>query len=93
LLWLSLAGLMALERRVTVRPNGPLLVFGHTALFFYLIHFIVLGAGALALGLMQRGGLVETYVATLATLAILYPLCRWYRTQKWKRPHSLMRYV
>jgi hypothetical protein len=42
LLCLFLAALMALEPVIGVRPNGALLVFGQTAMFFYLVHRLVL---------------------------------------------------
>lgn len=91
--WVILAGLMWLEPRVAVRDDGPLLVFGQTALFFYLAHFLLLGGTARALGLLGKGGLLETYLATGGVLAILYPVCRWYRAKKRARPESLLRYV
>ncbi len=89
----ALAGLMWLEPRVKVRDDGPILVFGQTALFFYLLHFLLLGAPAIGLGLMHQGGLLETYLATIGVLAVLYPACRWYRGKKRARPGSWLRYV
>jgi len=97
-------GLMALflllfmrwERRMQGAPRrlNPLLVFGQTALFFYIVHFIVLGGSALALtgGLMRRG-LVEAWIAAAATLVLLYPICLAYRALKRRHPNSVLQYV
>jgi hypothetical protein len=43
---------------------------------------------------MQRaGGLAATYLATVAALLVLYPLCRWYGRVKQAHPKSLLRYL
>src|SRR4029079_12649941 len=42
ILCLALAILRTLEPRICVRPNGIFLVFGQTAMFFYLVHRLVL---------------------------------------------------
>lgn len=98
LMALLLSGLMALEARVTARGdavgrNNPLLVFGQTALFFYLLHQFLLGASAMGLGLSGKGGLLEAYVAAALALVVLYPLCRWYRSYKQAHPRSFVRFV
>jgi uncharacterized membrane protein len=97
-------GLMALflvvflgsERRMRGAPWrwNPLLVFGQTALFFYILHFIVLGGSALAItgGMMQRG-LPETYLAAAATLVVLYPVCVGFRALKQRHPNSILQYI
>lgn len=97
-------GLMALllvlffraeRRRMTgARPNGLLLVLGQTALFFYFVHFLVLGGSALALtgGLMQRG-LAEAWLAAAATVAVLYPVCRGFRALKRRHPVGILQYL
>jgi hypothetical protein len=71
-----------------------LLVFGQTALFFYMLHFIVLGSAAIAItgGMMLRG-LPETYMAAAATLILLYPACLWFRSLKQKYPKSFLQYI
>lgn len=96
-------GLMALllvlffraeRRRATPpQPNGLLLVLGQTALFFYFVHFLVLGGSAFALtgGLMQRG-LAEAWLAAAATVAVLYPVCRGFRTLKRRHPNGILQY-
>jgi uncharacterized membrane protein len=83
--------LMRLELfKKTINPNGPVLVFGQTALFFYLAHFCTLTA---LKSLFERGDLEQTYWITLLVLIILYPVCRIYRALKWCRPQSLLRFL
>jgi len=85
--WL-LAMMIMFERRFGVRPNGPLLVFGQTAMFFYLIHRVTLEASATWLGL--RGitdQLWVVYLITVFVLVVLYFPCRWYRNFKAENRH------
>ncbi|HBV20994.1 MAG TPA: hypothetical protein DEF07_04655 [Nitrosomonas sp.] len=84
------AVLMWLEPIVGVSRNGPVLVFGQTALFFYLAHFGVL---ALLRFVFDRGGLEMAYLMALLALLILYPVCRIYRAFKWQNPQSLLRFI
>jgi uncharacterized membrane protein len=93
ILFLSLAGLMVLEKRVTARENGVLLVFGQTAFFFYVIHRFVFDVSANWFGLKDAGGLGATLVASALMLAALYPACRWYRTYKRAHPTGLVRFL
>lgn len=67
-----------------LRAGRPLLVFGRSALFFYIAHMYLYGA----LGLAFPGGASYPviYLAWLAGLAILFPLCVWYGTFKAKKP-------
>jgi len=88
LLAICLAGFMLTEKHVTVRQNGPLLVFGQTALFFYLMHRIILDSSAALLGLHGFGGLSETFIISAAVLLVLYPACIWFRKYKQMHPHS-----
>jgi hypothetical protein len=87
---------MRFERHLErpVRPGNPLLVFGQTALFFYVLHFMMLVGSAVALtgGIMKRG-LTETYVAAAVTLVVLYPVCIWFRSLKRKHPKSFLQYI
>lgn len=96
LMALLLVGFMRFERRLEkpVRVGNPLLVFGQTALFFYVVHFLMLPISSLLLtgGLMQHG-LLETYLATAAILVVLYPVCVWFRALKRKRPESFLQYL
>ena len=73
-----------------INGNGPMLVFGQTALFFYLAHFCVLAVLRLV---FERGSLEQTYWITLLVLLILYPLCRIYRSLKWRYPRSLLSFL
>ncbi|MFZ5624312.1 MAG: DUF1624 domain-containing protein [Gemmatimonadota bacterium] len=73
---------LALAARVPASALGagnPLLVFGGSALFFYLLHLYVYAAMGLVL---PRGGLAMVYGSWLAGLAVLYPACRWYGSFK-----------
>jgi len=96
LMALGLVVCMRTERRLArpARNGNPLLVFGQTALFFYMLHFMLLGAGAMAItgGMMLRG-LTETYVAAGAVLVVLYPLCLGFRALKRRHPQSLLQYI
>jgi uncharacterized membrane protein len=66
------------------RLYEPLVLFGRTALFFYLAHLYVYSL----LGSLFRTGcsLPVMCGVWLAGLAILYPLCRWYNLFKRLRP-------
>ena len=65
-------------------PYHPLVIFGRTALFFYLLHLWVYAL----LGLLFRSGsgLATMYTFWLLGLAILYPLCYWYNRLKRGKP-------
>jgi len=97
-------GLMALllvvflrhERRMQGPPreNNPLLVFGQTSLFFYMIHFVLLGGSAIAItGGTGLRGLTEAYLAAGLTIVALYPTCIGYRALKRKYPKSFLKYI
>jgi uncharacterized membrane protein len=93
LTWVMLAGLMTLEPAIGVRPNGPFLVFGQTAMFFYLVHRLVFEIPATYFGLRGAGGLTTTYVTAAVLLVAIYPACRWYRTFKTAHPTSALKYL
>jgi hypothetical protein len=97
-------GLMALflvlflrHERVMPGPpkdRGPLLVFGQTALFFYMLHFILLAASALVFGGgMQQGGLREAWIAAGSVLVVLYPICLGFRALKRRYPQSVLQFI
>jgi uncharacterized membrane protein len=92
LLFVCLAGLMALEPVIGVRQNGVLLVFGQTAMFFYLVHRLVLEIPATYFGLRGAGNLGTTYWVSAVVLVLLYPACRWFRTLKAARSTSVLKY-
>jgi uncharacterized membrane protein len=96
LLVLGLAGSSALERRLHAAPWrwNPLLLFGQSAYFFYLVHFLVLGGSAMAItGGIQQRGLSEAYLAALGTLIVLYPVCCAWRAFKQAHPRSFAQYI
>jgi hypothetical protein len=93
LLWLCLALLMRIEPVIGVRPNGVFLVFGQTAMFFYLVHRLVLEVPATYFGLRGVGDLSTTYIVAVIVLVLLYPLCRWFRTLKAAHPDSFLKYI
>ncbi|MFQ5506531.1 MAG: DUF1624 domain-containing protein [Planctomycetota bacterium] len=88
-----LAGLLRLGRGGHPRPGNPLLVFGQTALFFYLLHIPILGACALGFGILQKLDLQAGYLGALAVLIVLYPSCRWYGRYKRAHPGGWSRYL
>ena len=89
LLWF----MMKLEPVIGVRQNGPLLVFGQTAMFFYLVHRLVFEVPATWFGLRGCGTIVTTYVVSVILLVLLYPACRWYRSFKKAHPQSFLKYL
>jgi hypothetical protein len=93
ILWLCLALLMRIEPVIGVRKNGVFLVFGQTAMFFYLVHRLVLEVPATYFGLRGVGDLTTTYVVAVVLLALLYPACRWFRTLKAAYPNSFLKYI
>jgi len=93
LLALCLAGFMLIEKHVTPITNGPLLVFGQTALFFYIMHRVILDGTAALFDLQGFGGLAEAYIISAAVLVVLYPTCIWYRNYKQAHPQSWVRYI
>ncbi len=91
LMAILLSLLMRLESFLSyINPNGPVLIFGQTALFFYLAHFGVL---VLLKLFFERGSLEQTYPISLLALIILYPVCRIYRSLKWRYPQTLLRFL
>jgi hypothetical protein len=83
---------MTLEPIIGVRRNGVLLVYGQTAMFFYLVHRLVLEIPATYFGLRGVGNLATTYLVSAGLLIALYPACRWFRTVKAAHPQSLLQY-
>ena len=71
--------------------HHPLLVFGRTALFFYVVHMYVYALSGFAFP--TGTGLASTYLIWLIGLVLLYPLCRWYGGFKQRRaPNSIWRF-
>ena len=93
ILFLCLALLRTIEPKIGVRENGPFLVFGQTAMFFYLVHRLAFEIPATYFGLRGVGGLGTTWAVAPVMLLLLYPACRWYRTLKAAHPKSLLKYL
>ncbi len=94
LMALLLAGFWWVEARWgQVKVLGPLRVLGQTALFFYLLHVHLLEGAVAVLGVKKQLGLGATYLGTVAVVAVLYPVCAWYRRYKAAHPHGWTRYV
>ena len=86
--------MIVIERIIGVRKNGMPLVFGQTAMFFYLVHRLLLEGTATHAGLRHFGDLDTVFVVSLIMTALLYPLCWWYRGFKAKHPDSmLLKYI
>ncbi|HEY8378958.1 MAG TPA: hypothetical protein VIK91_20845 [Nannocystis sp.] len=93
LVLLLLAALVRIEPRIPAHRDGPVLLFGQTALFFYIVHWLVLGAPATLFGLFRVGGVGAAYLAAAAALLVMWPLCRRYRRYKRAHPHGWARYI
>lgn len=92
LMWVCLAWLMRIEPKIGVRQNGVFLVFGQTAMFFYLVHRLVFEIPATYFGLRGVGGLTTTYAVSAVLLVAIYPACLWYRRVKAAYPQSPLKY-
>ncbi len=88
-----LAMMIILEPILGVRKNGLLLVLGQTAMFYYLVHRLVLEGLAQWGGLRGQWGLRETYIISAVFIAVLYPMCLWYRSYKKKHPTGWTQFV
>jgi uncharacterized membrane protein len=93
ILFLCLAFLRSIELRIGVRENGVFLVFGQTAMFFYLAHRLAFEIPATYFGLRGVGDIGTTYWVAAVMLVLLYPACRWYRTFKAAHPDSILKYL
>ena len=71
---------------------GPILVFGQTAFFFYIVHILILELAARFSGLYHQSDLVVSSIATIVVLALLYPVCLRYRRYKADHRNSWVRF-
>ena len=93
LLCIGLALLMTIEPIIGVRNNSPFLVFGQTAMFFYIVHRLTFEVPATYFGLRGAGNIETTYIVAAAMLIVLYPACLWYRSFKAAHPDSFLKYI
>ncbi|TNE50116.1 MAG: DUF1624 domain-containing protein [Deltaproteobacteria bacterium] len=93
LLAILLFGCLWRQERGEARTNGPLLVWGQTALFFYVLHFALLFGLKKLVGSLLPPGVLSTFLVAGTVLLLLYPLCRWYRSYKQAHPTSWVRFV
>jgi len=93
---IALALCFAIERRLRRSPSrwNPLRVYGQTALVYYMLHFIGLGAAAIALtGGMGQGPLSHAYWGAAGALVGLYPICLVWRRYKSAHARGWPQYV
>ena len=82
LMALLLSAMFRLAAHRPPNPNSLLMVLGQTPMFFYLLHFPLLIQTARLLGIESNRGLGTAYLGAAAVIAVLYPVCRWYRGYK-----------
>lgn len=88
-----LALLFRLARHRIPRPNSLLMVLGQVPMFFYLLHFPILVQSARLFGLEKKCAVGSSYLGAAAVIALLYPLCRWYRGYKSKHRTGWVRFI
>ena len=94
LMFLMMAIMIIAERIIGVRKNGILLVLGQTAMFFYLVHRLVLVGVANYFDIHEIGDLQLTFIISSIFLLILYPMCIWYRAFKARHPGNIwLKYI
>jgi uncharacterized membrane protein len=79
---LILAAMFRLAAHRTPSPNSLFTVLVQTPMFFYLLHFPLLVQSARLLGVQSKLGLGAAYLGAATVVAVLYPVCRWYRGYK-----------
>lgn len=94
LMFAILAGLRLVRSRLQREPSewNPLLVFGQTAFFFYLVHVYLLAKAPAWLEQEEKGGITEAVLGTVVIVVLLYPVCIVYRAVKKNYPRSVLRY-
>ncbi len=80
-------------KQINPSSNNPFLVFGQTALFFYICHLSLLGLPAFLFDFTGKGSLMWAYYAAFIALVCLYPVCLVYRRYKRTHPHSWVRFL
>lgn len=85
-LCLIFMGIFSRLDRFLERWGKPLLVFGQSPLFFYILHLYLFAVVGLFFASGGGVGLAVMYPIWIAGLFALYPLCRWYAKFKRKKP-------
>ncbi len=93
LMFLCLAALWVWFSQRKGSSLNPLIVFGQTSLFFYILHVHLLSGTAKLFGIYQKGNLDESLVSTLGILLVLYPLCLWYRRIRQSPSYRIFSYI
>lgn len=83
------------ENWLQVRPFTWLVTMGQVSLFAFVVHLVLYGLLGRLVGLLPVAGpgVVRAVVVWLIGLAILIPLCTWYRSYRRARPNTLLRYL
>ncbi|HQY92595.1 MAG: OpgC domain-containing protein [Caldilinea sp.] len=83
------------ESWLQVRPFAWLVTMGQVALFAFVVHLVLYGLLGRLVGLLPVAGpgVVRAVAVWLVGLAILIPLCTWYRGYRRARPNTLLRYL
>jgi uncharacterized membrane protein len=107
--------ILSVMERVNIGALSPFLVFGRVPLFYYILHFYTLHAGAVVVHMIMndvsfselnfafngefgiplegRHPLIVAYIAWIAVVLLLYPLCRWYNRYKSSHSHWWLSYL
>jgi len=88
-----LAALFVIAERFVPKPSNLFLVLGQTPMFFYLLHFPLLERSAHWLGVEGKLGLGATFLGAACVVAVLYPVCRAYRSYKAAHRHGFTQYI
>ncbi len=73
-----------------IPSRSPLIIFGQTALFFYIVHLYIFSLMGAAFPMGTNFGI--TYLLWIAGLVLLYPICAWYgKFKRGTKPASIWR--
>ncbi len=86
---------LARPQWLSMRPFVWLVTLGQVALFAFVVHLVIYGLLGQVAGLLPvtAPGVVKAMSVWLIGLAILLPLCAWYRSFRRARPNTLLRYL
>jgi uncharacterized membrane protein len=85
-LCLIFIGIFSRSHTFLERSGSPLLVFGRSALFFYILHLYLFAIIGLFFASREGTGLAAMYLIWVGVLIILYFLCQQYGNFKSKKP-------